>query len=363
MMTKRENLLPDYRFIVLFAGILYVCYLLMPIITPFLVSAILAYVCNPLVDRLEKLAFGKRRVGRSISALLVMLLLFTVIIVVLLIVIPLLQKEVLMLFERLPTYISTLRLRLDPWLMQHFGVSLAIDMAQIQDLITKHWASYWKSASNFAGQFLLIVSNSGLALLAMLANLLLIPIVLFYLLRDWHGIIARIALVLPRRYLAKTTTIAQEIDMVLAEFLRGQVSVMLLMSAFYAIGLWLAGLELALPIGLVAGLLGFVPYLGIGTGMLLAFFASALQFTSLNQCVPVIVVFGLGQMLESMLLTPWLVGDRIGLHPVMVIFILLAGGQLFGFSGILLALPLGAALAVGFKHVRASYLKSDLYLK
>jgi predicted PurR-regulated permease PerM len=359
MAAKRENVLPDYRLILLAAATLLLLYLLSPILSPFLIAAILAYICTPLVDRLAKLKLGRFDLGRSVSALLVMILLFSVMIAIILIIVPLLQKEILLVIERLPTYLNTVRVRFEPWLLQHFGVTLAIDVNQVQEVLKNNW----KSASNFVGGVLVSVSAHGLAFIAWIANLLLIPIVLFYLLRDWHGLMARIAQLIPRPWLPKTVLIAGEIDAVLAEFLRGQLSVMLMMSIFYAAGLWLAGLELALPIGLIAGLLGFVPYLGPTSGITLALLAGALQFTSLQQFIPVLVVFGLGQAVESFLLTPWLVGNRIGLHPVVVIFALLAGGQLFGFSGILLALPVSAAIAVGVKHARQSYLASDIYLK
>ena len=359
MTTKRENVLPDYRLILLAAAFLLLLYLLLPILAPFLIAAILAYICSPLVGRLGNLKLGNLALGRTISTLLVMLLLFSVMVMTILIVVPLLQKEILLVVERMPTYLDTIRDRFDPWLLQHFGLTLAIDTAQIQELLTENW----KSASNFIGQLLITVSTKGMALVSWVVNLVLVPIVLFFLLRDWHDLTARIAQLLPRRWYAKTKTIAREIDTMLAEFLRGQLSVMLLMSVFYAAGLWLAGLELAIPIGLIAGLLGFVPYMGPAIGILLALLAGALQFTSVGQLIPVLAVFGLGQALESFLLTPWLVGDRIGLHPVVVIFALLAGGQLFGFAGILLALPVTAAIAVGLKHVKQAYLASDLYLK
>lgn len=357
MTTKRENLLPDYRLILLLLGFLALVYLLLPILTPFLASAILAYVCNPLVDKLAAVRVKSWQLGRTLGAVLVMLLLFVILIAAVLIVVPLLQKEILLMIQRMPNYVAALKTHLEPWLLKHFGIALQVDMAQLQAIVTE----YWKTIGNYAGNALLSLSGHGLALVSALASLLIVPIVLFYLLRDWHVFIQRIAVLLPRRWLAKTTEIAEEMDGVLSEFLRGQLSVMLVMSAFYATGLAIAGLDLALPIGLISGLLGFVPYLGISTGMLLALLASALQFTSLNQLVPVIAVFGVGQLLESMLLTPWLVGDRIGLHPVVVIFVLLAGGQLFGFAGILLALPTGAAIAVGLKHLKRSYLASQYY--
>ena len=357
MATKRENVLPDYRLLLLAGIFLLLLYLLLPILAPFLIAAILAYICSPLVDRLGNLKLGRLTLGRTISTLFVMLLLFGIMVTVLLIVVPLLQKELLLVVERTPIYLGTIRDRFDPWLLHHFGLTLSIDTAQIQELLTKNW----KSASNFIGQILVSVSTKGMALVGWLVNLMLVPIVLFFLLRDWHDLTAHIAQLLPRRWFVKTKTIAREIDTMLAEFLRGQLSVMLLMSIFYAAGLWLAGLELAIPIGLIAGLLGFVPYMGPTIGILLALLAGALQFTSFGQLIPVLAVFGLGQALESFVLTPWLVGDRIGLHPVVVIFALLAGGQLFGFAGILLALPVTAAIAVGLKHARQAYLASDLY--
>lgn len=359
MTAKRENNLPDYRWIMLIAGFFLLVYLLKPILAPFLIAAILAYICNPLVDRLGNLKLGKFAVGRTVGTLLVMLLLIGIVTALILIVVPLLQKELVMVVQRLPTYISTLSDRLNSWLMQHFGIATAIDTTQIREILSQNW----KTAGNYAGQLLASVSNHGLVLLGWVVNLLLVPVVLFYLLRDWHGLLERVAKLLPRRWYAKTAAIALEIDLVLAEFLRGQLSVMVLMSAFYAAALWLTGLELAIPIGLVAGLLGFVPYLGITTGIVLATLAAALQFSSIAQLIPVFVVFGAGQALEGMMLTPLLVGDRIGLHPVVVIFSLLAGGQLFGFAGILLALPVSAAIAVGLRHAKRSYLASDEYLK
>lgn len=359
MTPKQENVLPDYRLILLTAALLVLVYLLLPILPPFLTGAILAYICSPLVDKLDHIRLGSFRLGRTLSTIIVLVLLLSVMIILLLIVVPLLQKELLLVMQRMPAYLATLRGRLEPWLLQHFGVTLAIDLAQVQNILTENW----KSASNFVGKLLLQVSTHGLAFVGWFTNLLLVPVVLFYLLRDWHSIIRRFAELIPRDWYANTVTIAREIDLVLAEFLRGQLSVMVLMGAFLAAGLWLTGLELAIPIGIIAGLLGFVPYLGPTLGILLAMLAGALQFASLGQLIPVVGVFIAAQALESMVLTPWLVGDRIGLHPVIVIFALLAGGQLFGFTGILLALPASAAIAVGLRHVKQRYLVSDLYLK
>ncbi len=352
----------NYRGWMLLAAVFLLLYWLNPILTPFLVAAILAYIANPLVNRISTASIhfpyiGQRSLGRVTATIIVMLLLAIIVLLLLLIVVPLLQKEIILLAQKLPEYLTNLRTKIEPWLLHNFGVTLNIDIAQIQTILSKHW----QTAGNFVRQTLITLSSHGLALISGLFNLLLIPLVLFYLLRDWHPLLAHIGQLVPRRYSAKTLEIASEIDSVLGEFLRGQLTVMLLMSVFYTIGLYFAGLDLALPIGLLAGLLGFVPYLGISLGIILAISSGFLQFTSLGQLIPVLIVFGLGQILESMILTPWLVGDRIGLHPVAVIFALMAGGQLFGFAGILLALPVTAAIAVGVRHIQRWYLASDFY--
>ena len=354
-----SHFLANNRWLILTAAFLAFIYLLSPVLTPFLIAAILAYICDPLVDKICMWGVGKFQLGRTLATVLVMLAIIGILTSLILILIPLLQKESLLLVQRLPDVIVNIRNTFEPFLQKRFGISLNIDPAQIQEIITKNW----KTAGGLFGDVLISAGSHGMALIGLLANILLLPVVLFYLLRDWDIFMLKIGELIPRDFIGKTTQIAQEIDQVLAEFLRGQLAVMLAMSAFYVIGLWLVGLNMALPIGLVAGLLGFVPYLGITIGIVLALLVAALQFTSLGQVVPVLLVFGLGQLIEGMILTPKLVGDRIGLHPVVVIFALLAGGQLFGFAGVLLALPVSAAFAVGLRHIKNSYLNSDTYLK
>jgi len=338
----------------LFCGLIY---LLNPILTPFIIAAVLAYIANPLVNKIHALQFKNYRPSRTIASLLVILLIFAILLLILLIVVPLIQKEVILLLEKLPAYFNTSKGNLEPWLQKHFGVGIDIDFAQIQQVLTENW----KTAGNFAKNIAQALSTKSLAIMGWVANLLLIPLVLFYLLVDWNSIVAKIAQLIPRKWISKTEEIALEIDAVLAEFLRGQLTVMLLMSLFYATGLWFAGLDVAVPIGLLSGLLGFIPYLGFGTGMVLGMFSGLLQFGNMTDLIPLLIVFGLGQLLESMILTPWLVGDRIGLHPLFVIFALMAGGQLFGFAGVLLALPVSAAISVGFKHAKQAYLASQFY--
>ncbi len=354
-----NNFFADNRWLILIAVFVFLIYLLLPVLTPFLIAAILAYICDPLVDRLSKLQIGKLALGRTLATVLVMLAIFGIMFLLFLILIPLLQKESSIIAERLPAFIGRLRDSIEPWLHTRFGIHFDVDSAQIQEIITKNW----KTAGGVFGDILKSAGSHGMALIGIVANILLLPVVLFYLLRDWDGFVESIGQLVPRDWHDKTVEIAQEIDQVLAEFLRGQLTVMLAMSLFYAAGLWIVGLDMALPIGLIAGLLGFVPYLGIALGLALALLVGALQFTSVGQIIPVLLVFGIGQLLEGMVLTPKLVGNRIGLHPVIVIFALLAGGQLFGFAGVLLALPVSAAIAVGLRHTKDSYMGSDAYLK
>jgi len=219
----------------------------------------------------------------------------------------------------------------------------------------------WRKAYRAAAQVLASLGSSGMTLLHWVTNLMLIPVLTFYLLRDWDDLVARIHEMLPRPIEATVARLARESDQVLGAFLRGQLSVMLALGVIYSVGLSLIGLDFALLIGMLAGLLSFVPYMGFVVGLLSAGFAVLMQTHEVLQLVPVLIVFGVGQLIEGMVLTPWLVGDRIGLHPVAVIFAVLAGGQLFGFIGVLLALPVAAVLAVVVRHAHERYRTSNLY--
>ena len=327
-------------------------YVLSPILAPFLFAAILAYISNPMVNWL-----ARHRVNRALGALLVMLFLGGLLVLLLLILLPLFVKEVGLLSERLPGLLAQFNDRLVPWIKHRFDVELQFDLAALKRLIHENL----QGADGLGMKLLASIRIGGLALVGFLVNLLLVPVVLFYLLRDWNALLGRVNNLLPRRWHWKITAIAGEIDAVLAEFLRGQIAVMLLMSVFYVLGLWLAGLEYALPIGIITGMLVFVPYVGMITGLVLATLVGLMQFPSVGGVIPVWIAFGIGQALEGMVVTPFLVGQRIGLHPVAVIFALLAFGQIFGFFGVLLALPASAALLVGLRHLRDQYLNSKLY--
>lgn len=332
---------------------LWLLWLLGPILAPFLLAGLLAYIGNPLVARL-----ASRRVPRVAAVALVMLLFALLLALLVLTLVPLVRQEALQLAQRLPDGVQLLDARLAPWLERHVGISLQFDAATLRQLL----ADNADGVRELASRLLASLKIGGLALAGLVANLLLAPVVMFYLMRDWNDLLARAENLLPRRWHARALRMLRDVDAVLAEFLRGQLLVMLLLAAYYSLGLWLAGVDFALPLGLLTGLLIFIPYVGYAMGLVLALLVAALQFQGMGVVVGVAVVYALGQALESFLLTPFLVGERIGLHPLAVIFALMAFGQLFGFFGVLLALPASAALLVGLRELRAHYLKSRLYL-
>jgi predicted PurR-regulated permease PerM len=274
-----------------------------------------------------------------------------------LILVPLFTKQVSELSLKVPALLQHLNERLAPKLQEWFGLTVQLDAQSVRQFLSDHW----QSAEGVASKLLASLKLGGLALAGLIGTLLLIPLVLFYLLVEWNVIIARLDHFVPRKNSELVRTVARDIDAVLAEFLRGQLAVMGILALYYAIALWIGGLDFALPIGIITGLLVFVPYLGFATGLALAIMVALLQFDGPQGLIVVAVVFGIGQMLESFFLIPKIVGDRIGLHPLAVIFALLAFGQVFGFFGILLALPASAVLLVGLRRVNAAYFSSRFY--
>lgn len=351
-MTIRPEQLQAAWWIGVGLAILGLLYLLGPILTPFLAGAVLAYILNPGVDLL-----ARRRVPRTLGALAMIVLLALALLLLLLIVAPLIQKQVTELSLHIPAFLSQLDEWLAPRLLAWFGWKVHFDVASLKAFLAEHW----QSADGIMPRVLASLKLGGLALAGVLGNLLLIPLVLFYLLADWPDLVARIDRTVPRRWHAQVRGAAAEIDAVLAEFLRGQLAVMGLLALYYTLALWIGGIDFALPIGLITGGLVFVPYLGFATGLVLALIVAALQLDGLASLMVVGAVFGLGQVLESFFLTPRIVGNRIGLHPLAVVFALLAFGQVFGFFGILLALPASAVLLVGLRHLNRAYFDSAFY--
>ena len=291
-----------------------------PILTPFLVGIILAYLGTPLVDRATT-----RRIPRALSTLAVVLMFGVALVALFFVLVPLIQSEAILAARRVPDLLQQLSERVVPWVEEHFGVTLGLDLTTVREFLSQNASS----AQQLSLTLLSGVKTGGLILLSLLVNLALIPVVMFYLLRDWKMIFLRMDDLLPRAWRAKARSIASDIDAVLAEFLRGQVLVMIVLACYYAIGLSIAGLDRAISIGILTGLLVFIPYVGFGLGLVLGVVAAALQWHGLPGFIAVVAVYGVG--------------------------------QLFGFAGILLALPVSAALLVGVRHLRAAYEISPIY--
>ncbi len=342
----------------LVAWILVVCalgvalWLLRSVLTPFLLGAILAYILQPGVAWLSR-----RRVPRSIAALLMMLLLGLMMTLLVILVLLVVQQEAPQLKVQVPLLLARLHDSLQPRL-DELGIGINLNFSGIRELLTNQLSI---SSSTIATTVWSSVRTSGNLAITVIGNLVLTPLVLYYLLHDWNAMLDRVKHAIPLRWLDKTSELACEMDRMLSQYLRGQLLVMGVLAVYYSLALSLAHFEIALPVGIFTGLAVFIPYIGFATGLILALTAALLQFGNWYGFGAVAVVYGIGQVLEGFFLTPRLVGERIGMHPLAVIFALLAFGQLFGFFGVLLALPMSAIIVTGLRELRRTYLSSALY--
>lgn len=328
----------------------FLIYLLLPVLMPFVLAAGLAYLGDPLVDRLQRW-----HLSRLAGVAVVFLLFLGALTALAFFIVPELVHQLFVFAQRLPDYVQWLHNKALPRMGIYAGPHWNAE--SVRQAITQHW----KEAGGLIAHMLRTVSRSGLVFVGLVVKILIIPVVAFYLLRDWHELVESIRNLLPRRWLPTAERLAHETDDVLGAFVRGQLLVMLALAAIYSIGLWAAGVDMALLLGTFAGLMEFVPYLGFTLGILGAGSAVLIQTHEPFQLVWIVLIFGGGHLLSDMFLTPWLVGNRIGLHPVAVIFSVLAGGEVFGFTGILLALPVAAVIAVLWRDLRKRWVGSDAY--
>ncbi|MGE5337798.1 MAG: AI-2E family transporter [Gemmatimonadota bacterium] len=333
-------------------ALLALLYVLAPVLTPFAAAFILAYLLVPGVDWL-----ARHRVPRAAAVLLMILLALLVLTGLLLILVPVLQREIVALQEQFPALVNKLNDAVAPRINETFGTSIHFDSQTLKELLAERVGGQ----DNIIGKIIEHVRAGGVALLGIVGTLLLVPVVLFYALLDYHGFTHRFEALIPRRWHHSAVEMINEIDRLLAHFLRGQMSVMGILAVYFSVALTIAGFQAALPIGILTGLLIFIPYVGFGLGLVLALLTAILQFGNWYGVIAVAVIYGIGQMLESAFLTPRLVGKSIGLHPLTVIFALLAFGQIFGFFGVLLALPASAALLVAVQRVKHAYISSEFY--
>ncbi|MDP7041412.1 MAG: AI-2E family transporter [Gammaproteobacteria bacterium] len=344
MTTNAPNLRLNWMVAIALAG--WLLWLLAPVLTPFVASALLAYIGDPLADRLQKF-----RLPRTVAVIVVFLLTFLALALLVLLVLPLIRDQVSAFLMALPGIITQAEQVWLPTLTEFLGIEPGEDIG-----LGAFMSRYSDMAGNWTATVLLSLSRGGGALAAAVISLFLVPILTFYLLRDWDMIILRMGALVPSRQRDTVFQLARETDDVLGAFLRGQLLVMTGLAIIYSTGLSLVGLKFAIAIGVVAGLVSFVPYLGFVFGILLAGLTVVLEPDPVLRLAGVVATFAIGQFIEGSVLTPKLVGDRIGLHPVIVIFAVAAGGQLFGFFGILLALPAAAVLSVIARFAYLNYL-------
>ncbi|ORU90495.1 MAG: AI-2E family transporter [Cycloclasticus sp. symbiont of Poecilosclerida sp. M] len=340
------------RFLITAVVLLGLIYLLFPILMPFLSAALLAYLGNPLMQRLERMSCP-----RPLAVTLVFTLIFTALTATGLVIFPMLEQQLSALVAKVPSMITWLKEVALPWAQARFGAATTVGAEKLQQAVQNNIGS----ASSLAVGVIKTITSSGMAFLTGIANVVLVPVVTFYLLRDWESIVDKMHSALPRRYEKWASGLAEEVDSVLGAFFKGQILVMASLAIIYSVGLSWVGLEFGILIGFIAGIVSFVPYLGLIVGLILACTAAVFQVYDASLIAPVLLVFAVGQVLESVVLTPLLVGDKIGLHPVSVIFAVMAGGQLFGFTGILLALPVAAVLVVFLRRANDQYKQSTLY--
>ena len=365
MMSANHDEAPEFeiarflrqlRWLAVAAVVVWLLLLLGPILTPFVLGALLGWLGDPLADRMQR-----RGLSRNLAVAIVYGAMVLVIVVALLILVPLLERQIVTLINAAPEYRDWILQTALPWVEGKTGLDLIgwLDSERVTEWVKTHWAQ----AGGFAAAVFGYVSRSGVAMLAWVANIVLVPILTFYFLRDWDLLVARVGSLIPRDHLGTVSRLARESNDVLGAFLRGQFLVMLALGAIYAIGLQLVGLKLGILIGVIAGLISFIPYLGATTGVVLAVVAALVQAQGFDLQLLLMVgsVFVVGQLLESYVLTPRIVGDKIGLHPMAVIFAIMAGGQLFGFVGMLLALPVAAVANVMLRFASERYRQSDLY--
>ncbi|MBT8142154.1 MAG: AI-2E family transporter [Gammaproteobacteria bacterium] len=322
---------------------------LSPILTPFIAAALLAYIGDPLVDKLETY-----RIRRTLAVVIVFFGLTILLILLVLMLGPMIKSQISAFTQKLPSYIEALETGLLPKVAGWLGLSSEGGFGWSQ-VVSEYGDKLGELGTKLVGT----LTKSGANIIGAVFTIALTPILAFYLLRDWDLLVARVGALIPRRYQEKTFLIAKESDQALGSFLRGQMMVMIGLAVIYSIGLSMLGLDNAIAIGVLSGLVSFVPYLGFIVGIFLAGITAFAQGGGLLLLAGVVLVFAVGQAIEGTVLTPKLVGESIGLHPVVVIFAVMAGGQLFGFFGVLLALPAAAVLSVFVRHFYADFIEDD----
>ncbi len=328
-------------------------YVLRSVLLPFVAGIVIGYLLDPFATKLQKIGVK----DRTWATILVMLIVFVVILPVFILLVGMIDEQLGRFISALPQYASNLSMRIEPIFLDLQDKFPSLQAEKIREFINGNLANSMK----LAGKLLHKLISGGFALVNLLSLLLITPIVAFYMLRDWHSFLSNVDELLPKKYKDTIRCLAKRIDKILASFIRGQLSVCMLLGIFYATGLYVVGLELGVLVGLIAGLISFIPYVGSIVGLVLAVALALAQFDTWGAILQVVIVFMLGQFIEGNFLTPKLVGDSVGLHPVWIMFALLSGGVLLGFLGLMIAVPVAAIIGVLLRYSVECYKQSSLY--
>jgi predicted PurR-regulated permease PerM len=338
--------------LIVLALVVLALWLLSEILLPFVAGLAIAYLLTPLTDRLERLGINRLAAALIIIAIFVLALVYLILLVA-----PIVGSQLTSFINSVPGYVTTLQALLGdpswPWLQKLLGAGFSADKS-IGDLMTQ--------GVGWLTTFLRSLWSGGRALVSIFSLVVVTPVVAFYLIYDWHRMVKSVDGWIPVQHRETVRELAREIDAAISGFFRGQTAVCLILGSFYAVALTFTGLNFGLLIGIISGLITFIPYIGSMTGLILSLGVAVAQFwPAYGLIVIVLGIFLVGQFIEGYVLAPKLVGESVGLHPVWVIFALLAFGYLFGFVGLLVAVPLAATIGVLTRFALRRYLQSSLY--
>ena len=351
-MQEHIKIKPIISTLALTVGIFYVIILLGKVLVPFLIALILSYIVNPFVEKIQ----NKFKIKRSIISFVISILIFLIFVSIPVFLLPNILLQIKSIITEIPTLINVINTKLLATINLKYGTHLTLDYNIVKNLIIKNVGTLYNHVNIFSP-----LAHNGVILVEILVYMILIPFIMFYSTNSWSNLLKFFDGLIPKRYKEIVHQVVTDIDRMLAAYLRGQVSVMLIMALYYSIGLNLIGLNSATVIGIVTGLLVFIPYLGILSGLIISLAVGFTDFTSMNLIFGILGVFVVGHLLEGGLVTPFLVGGKIGLNPIMIIFALMVFGKLFGLVGVLLALPLSTIATVLLRYVRQYYLQTNYY--
>ncbi len=336
-----------------FVFLMFALWMLSEILLPFIMGLAIAFLLTPVADRLERLG-----INRAVGALLLIALVVFAFVLVVLLIAPILGGQLSSFIDNIPRYVARVQTLITdpgrPWLQKLIGEGMNVDTKSVGEFVTQ--GAGWLTA------FLRSLWSGGRSLISLFSLIVITPVVAFYLIYDWHEMIGSVDSWVPVHQRGTVRRLARETDVAIAGFVRGQTAVCLILGSFYAVALTLTGLNFGLLIGLVSGIITFIPYVGSMTGLVVAVGVAVAQFwPAWTSIVTVAVIFLVGQFVEANVLSPKLVGESVGIHPVWLIFALLAFGYLLGFVGLLIAVPLAATIGVLVRFALRRYLDSSLY--